>query len=139
MPKTSSVTNEKTYDRAVDKVRDELAGSKSSQITLLGEGVTAMLRLHPEWDGNILEKGKTLKGALDEVRKHATGGCSDPIQTTASLCGYYGIDCKDPRALALEVSAALMGGTTQAPVTGQPAPTAPKPDPFDLDALLGVL
>ncbi len=139
MSKTSNTTTERTYATAIDKIRDELAGSKSSQITLLGEGVTAMLRLHPEWDGDILAKGKTLKGALEEVRKHATGGCSDPIQTTASLCGYYGIKCDDSKRLALEVSAALMGGIATAPTVEKPKPAEPEPDPFDLDALMGVL
>lgn len=141
------------YTRAIDKIRDEMAGSKGEQIQLLGEGLTAMLQLHPEWEGRILAKGKTLSGALGAVRKNATGGCSDPIRTTKSLCEYYGIECKNPHALALEVTVAMMGGESAEAGTSKlpqsPAATAPsgrepfgtpaEPDPFDLDALLGGL
>lgn len=151
-PQTSAET-EKTYTSAMDKIRDEMAKEKGGQIQLLGEGLTAMLQLHPEWEQAILEKGKTIKGALEEVRKNATGGCSDPIQTTRSLCGYYGIECKNPHVLALEVTVAMMGGEAAAAGTssdsadggasfpkgegtGKPPMEA---DPFDLDALLGVL
>ena len=129
-----------------------MAGSKDSKIQLLGEGLTAMLQLHPEWEQAILNKDKTIKGALDAVRKNATGGCSDPIQTTKSLCGYYGIECKNPHVLALEVTVAMMGGEAAAAGTssvGASADTFPrgegtgKPpmeaDPFDLDSILGVL
>lgn len=144
------------YTRAIDKIRDEMAGSKGEQIQLLGEGLTAMLQLHPEWEGSILAKGKTLSGALGAVRKNATGGCSDPIQTTKSLCEYYGIECKNPHVLALEVTVAMMGGESDAGASSGTAVAAPpdaakplslrppvgkaqEPDPFDLDALLGGL
>lgn len=151
-PQTSAET-ERTYANAIDKIRDEMAASKDSKIQLLGEGLTAMLQLHPEWEQAILTKGKTIKGALDAVRKNATGGCSDPIQTTKSLCGYYGIEYKNPHVLALEVAVAMMGGetavagTSSAPANG--GATFPKgegtgkppmeADPFDLDSILGVL
>ena len=71
-PQTSAET-EKTYASAMDKIRDEMAASKDSKIQLLGEGLTALLQLHPELEKHILEKGKTIKGALEEVRKNATG------------------------------------------------------------------
>lgn len=148
-PQTSAET-EKTYASAIDKIRDEMAGSKDSKIQLLGEGLTAMLQLHPEWEQAILTKGKTIKGALDAVRKNATGGCSDPIQTTKSLCGYYGIECKNPHVLALEVAVAMMGGETAVAQETTPSVSpstshlplkgkAEGADPFDLDSILGVL
>lgn len=151
-PQTSAET-ERTYVNAIDKIRDEMAASKDSKIQLLGEGLTAMLQLHPEWEQAILNKDKTIKGALEAVRKNATGGCSDPIQTTKSLCGYYGIECANPHVLALEVTVQMMGGEAAAAGTSSdPADggaTFPKgegtgklpmeADPFDLDALLGGL
>lgn len=167
-PQTSAET-ERTYVNAIDKIRDEMAGIKDSKIQLLGEGMTALLQLHPELEKYILEKGKTIKGALEAVRKNATGGCSDPVQTTKSLCGYYGIKCDNPHALALEVSVQMMGGGAEAAGTSSDNPSGPfgatspctgearaagkaseaggatpplqaaAPDPFDLDSILGVL
>ena len=132
--------------RAIDKVRDEMAKAKGEKLQLLGEGVTAMLQMHPELEEKILAKGKTLSGALEAVRKGAVDGCSDPIRTTKSLCAYYGIPCENPHALALEVTVAMMGGETPSqspsatalPLTGASREEAPA-DPFDLDALMGVL
>lgn len=142
-----------TFNRAMDRLRDEMAREKGQQLQLLGEGLTAMLQLHPEWADALLKKNTSIVGALDAVRKGATGGCSDPIQTTKSLCGYYGIKCGDPRALALAVTAALAGGSvgaTAAAGTSSAHDGAPSPegkaeeahdpvDPFDLDALMGGL
>lgn len=135
------------YAGAMDKLRDEMAKEKSEQIQLLGEGLTAMLQLHPEWADALQNDKTSIKGALDAVRRNAKGGCSDPIQTTKSLCGYYGIKCADPRGLALEVAATLAdgsagdgvtkgsGGTTYSPAVTTPLPPDPV-DPFDLDILL---
>ena len=184
------------YACGMDKIRDELAKSKDAQIALLGEGLTAMLLLHPEWEEQLAQRDKDIKGALAAVRKNAVGGCSDPVRTTKSLIEYYGIKCEDPRRLALEVTAGMMGegapaaaGTSSsgdeagdevvpatrtssvsgkaaatfpkgegmekrdvhqkpspvgeggsAPALTDEVPVAPAPaDPFDLDALMGVL
>ncbi len=149
------------YACAMDKIRDAMACSKSEQIQLLGEVLTAMLQLHPELEGKILQKEKTLDGALSAVRAHATGGCSDPVRTTKSLCEYFGIECENSHALALEVTVAMMGGegtkedstssglSGHLPLKGEaeeaggatpPLQAVKKPaDPFDLDALMGVL
>lgn len=146
-----------TFNRAMDRLRDEMAREKGQQLQLLGEGLTAMLQLHPEWADALLKKNTSIVGALDAVRRGATGGCSDPIQTTKSICGYYGIKCGDPRALALEVAAALAGGSVGATAaagettgTSSAPDGAPSPegkaeeapdivDLFDLDALMGGL
>ena len=141
----------RVYASGIDKVRDEMADSKAENIRLLGEGVTAMIQLHPEWDGHVLAEGKTLSGALSQVRKNAKGGCSDPLRTTTSLLEYYGISCDNPRRLCLEVCGLLAGGDTEAgekettsSVTAGAVPPShsgegfgePVADPFDLDALL---
>lgn len=160
------------YASAMDKLRDEMAKSKDAQIALLGEGLTTMLLLHPEWEGQLAQRDKDIKGALAAVRKNAFGGCSDPVRTTKSLIEYYGINCADPRRLALEVTAGMMGG--EAPDTGDgeavaamasqhvgeiaaamerhserlrrgeitdrhPDSDDTPADPFDLDALMGVM
>ena len=144
------MNHQDNYNAAMDKLRDELATAKGGQIALLGEGLTAMLQRHPEWAGMILEKERTIKGALDAVRKNAVGGCSDPVRTTKSLIEYYKLPCTDARRLALEVTTAMMGegdGGTTSSVTAQraapPSPegegfggTAATVDLFDLDALI---
>ena len=147
------MNNQDNYNQAMDKLRDELATAKGGQIALLGEGLTAMLQRHPEWAGNILEKGRTIIGALDAVRKNAVDRCSDPVRTTKSLIDYYKLPCTDARRLALEITAAMMGGedggTTSSVTAQRAAPPSPegegmgeKPatvDLFDLDELMGVM
>lgn len=44
---------------AIDKVRDEMAKDKSGQISYLGEGLTALLGIHPEYAEAIAAEGKT--------------------------------------------------------------------------------
>lgn len=141
---------------AIDKVRDEMAKSKGGQITYLGEGVTALLGIHPEYASNIAAEGKTLKGCLDAIKKGAKGGVSDPATSTKSICAYYGIKVEDANRLAREVNMAMLGGAvpqtpahvddidswarrqTKEILMPQTKPE-PKRDDFDLDALLGVL
>lgn len=137
-PQTSA-DGRSAAERAVEKLRDEMAAARDKRLQLLGEGVTVMLQVHPDWSDHILKKDKTLSGALEAIRRKAVGGCSDPILTTRSLCGYYGIPCDDPRRLGLEVTGGLMaGGKAGAPRAAAPAPApAAEADPFDLDALMG--
>ena len=128
------MNNQDNYNAAMDKLRDELATAKGGQIALLGEGLTAMLQRHPEWAGNILEKGRTIIGALDAVRQNAVDRCSDPVRTTKSLIDYYKLPCEDARRLALEVTAAMMGGedggTTSSVTAQRGAPPSPKGEGF---------
>lgn len=144
------MNHQDNYNQAMDKLRDELATAKGGQIALLGEGLTAMLQRHPEWAEKILEKDKKIIGALDAVRKNAVDRCSDPVRTTKSLIEYYKLPCKDARRLALEITAAMMGGedggTTSSVTAQRAAPPSPEgegieeapaaADPFDLDALI---
>lgn len=127
--------------QAIDKVRDEMAKDKSGQIGYLGEGLTALLGIHPEYAANIAADGKTLKGCLEAIKKGAKGGVSDPATSTKSICAYYGIEVEDANQLAMEVNMAMLGGSVpQTPaVTAAHCAPAPKRDDFDLDALLGVL
>ena len=145
-------TEERTWVNAVDKLRDEMAKSPAAaKLQLLGEGLTAMVMLHPEWEANILKDGKTISGALEKVKANAKGGCSDPIQTTKSLVEYYGLNVKDVHRLTLEITREMIG-EGEGETKGAPSPAAPvlphcdgeakeahAADPFDLDALMGVL
>ena len=131
--------------QAIDKIRDEMAKSKDSKITYLGEGVTALLGIHPAYAEAIAAEGKTLAGCMEAIKKGAKGGVSDPEASTRAICRYYGIETDDPRRLAAEVNLALLGGAPQtpAPQTPAPPPESAKPAParegFDMDALLGGL
>lgn len=115
---------------AIDRIRDEMAKSRDNKVTWLGEGMTALLGIHPEYAGNIAAEGKTLAGCMEAIRKRAEGGVADPITSTRAICEYYGIQADDMSRLCSEVHMAVLGGTS--------AP-AKKKDDFDLDALLGGL
>ena len=113
------------YSRAVDRVRDEMAGDKSAYVRVVGDFLTEYLRAHPEAAGAILEEKKSIKGSLEavkaEAKKHSEGGVGVVDDTTAFgiVLNYFGID---PAA--------------------KPAPAAKAQAPADelsLDALMGVL
>lgn len=127
---------------AIDKIRDEMAKSKDKKIDYLGEGMTALLRIHPEYAEAVAAAGKTLSGCLEAIKKGAKNGISDPAMSTRSICGYYGIEPQSVERLAVEVHLAMLGG--EVPQTPAPAPEPVKPAPpqkndFDLDAMLGGL
>lgn len=126
--------------QAIDKVRDEMAKSKDGKLTYLGEGVTALLGIHPEYAEAIAAEGKTLAGCLEAIKKGAKGGVSDPATSTRSICDYYGIKTDDVNRLAVEVHMAMLGGAVPQASASKPEPKPePRRDDFDLDALLGVL
>ena len=49
---------------AIDKIRDEMAKSKDKKIDYLGEGMTALLRIHPEYAEAVAAAGKTADGKV---------------------------------------------------------------------------
>lgn len=117
------------YTEAMDKLRDEMAGSKSEGVQALGEGMTAWLREHPSAAGAILAKGKNIKGAFAAMEAYARGqkhtGCVvvTPDKAREIALKYYGIGASkdEPRE-----------------ATGQPVPHVAA-NALDLDALLGGL
>ena len=146
--KTKEAQTPAAYTRAVDKLRDEMAKA-DGQLRYLGEGMTVLLQLRPECEAAILAQGKTLSGALSAIRSAAKGGVADPIASTTAICGYYGIPCPDPRALALEINRGMMGevrGEDEGKgkrekgkgMAGEyEADADATADLFDLDALMG--
>lgn len=137
------------FERAIDKIRDEMANSKQGYVQAVGEALTEYLQGHPEAEEKLLAKGKTIAGAVkaveDEARKNKTGnvGVVDPAKGFEIIMGYFGIDAK----VSVSIGEAAAAGTSSDPAeggatfpkgegTGKPPMEA---DPFDLDALLGVL
>lgn len=112
------------YNRAVDRIRDEMAGSKSAYVRVVGEYLTEYLGTHPEAAGAILAEGVTIKGSLEavkaEARKHSEGGVGVVDDETAFgiVREYYGIRPAPAARTAAK-------------------PQAPAEDPdLDLDSLL---
>lgn len=126
---------------AMDKIRDEMAKSKGGKLAFLGEGMTALLSIHPEYGEKIAQAGKSLEGCLDAIRRGAKGGVSDPMASTKAICEYYGIEAADHARLAAEVNLALLGGNVPQAPAAPVAHCAPAPgaNDFDLDALLEAL
>lgn len=134
----------------IDRIRDEMAKS-AGQTHFLGEGITALIGLYPGTESLFENKGKTLAGCLDAIRKAAKNGVADPVTSTEAICKYYGLEFTDYRKLAAEVNLALCSDaqTGVAPVA-QVVPVASAapdikpqthaetltPGGFDLDALL---
>lgn len=79
------------FEQAVDKIRDELAANaKDGAIEIVGEFLTALLNMHPEYAEKIMAGKKTVRGAMEamktEAAKHKNGGW-------ACLDFYNGIQC----------------------------------------------
>lgn len=142
------------FDRAMDRIRDEMAKAKSTNVQALGEIMTALLQARPEIAGAILADGKTLGGCWAAMeayaKKHKTGNsyAMGPDTAQAVICEYYGFSMEKPALLGLyagSTPAATAGTSSGAGATATegkaqtPAPVADTPeapDPFDLDALL---
>lgn len=127
------------FDRAMDRVRDEMAKSSNDAIGGVGAMVTEMLRQRPEWAARIGAEGKMLRGLWEQMYKTAKKNKKDymtPLEAVQIACEYYGIDGELP-----DVYGAAMAGSEppSAPEGGAHAP-APAPAPADdLDALLAGL
>ena len=131
-----------TYNKAMDKLRDEMAATKDGSIQQVGEIMSAALMQHHGMADAILATGKTLKGAFNAMQswasKHKNGNSAyvGPKQSAKLIGEYYGVE---PDTLLSAYMRSLMGGQEMA---AEPAPQA-KPqataDALDLDALLGGL
>lgn len=110
------------YERAVDKIRDEMAKDGGRYVQVVGEFLTEYLRTHPGAAAAILKEDKTVKGSLgamrDAARREQSGGVGILDDETAFriVLGYYGIQAdrpepqaEDPAADDLSLDALLDG------------------------------
>lgn len=123
------------YDRAMDKIRDEMAETKSEAIRALGEMMTMILQARPDLAEHILEEKKTIAGAYNAMYEVAKGEkksgccCIAPNRAIRIAMEYYGEKITDAEALNI-----MMGGTS---AKVQEKKREPEANSLDLDALLG--
>ncbi len=149
----------KTYASAMDKLRDEMAENAGSRyVQVVGEYLTDYLLDHPEAEASILAEGKSIKGSLSameaEARKVKVGSVAVLDDQTAFgiVRGYFGIveaedvskKVGDVSKKAEDVSKKSEDVSKKAEDVSKKAEnvaeTQPDPvDPFDLDALMGVI
>lgn len=147
------------YASAMDKIRDEMAKSSNARyVQVVGEFLTGYLQTHPEAEGAILTRGKSIAGSLfamrEEAEKVKEGNVAVLDDQTAFgiVLGYFGIKGgPDVIKTAIDVTKEAANVPTSAANVPSPAANVPSPaanvptpepepvDPFDLDALLGVV
>jgi len=149
------------YASAMDKIRDEMAKSKDNYVQVVGEYLTDYLLAHPEADAALMDKGKSIKGSLETVRGEAQkvrkGNVAvlDDRTVFGIVLGYFGLKSEadviktEGNVIKTEGNVPAEAGTSF--VTAGAVPPSPKgkafgetgqdtiPDPFDLDALMGVM
>lgn len=132
------------YASAMDKIRDEMAKSQDNYTQVVGEYLTGYLLNHPEAEEKLLDSGKSVKESLETVRKEAEkvkkGNMAvlDDRTVFGIVLGYFGI--KEEQGTGMAGQANEMTDSAEAPALTKEAPvTAATADPFDLDALLGVM
>lgn len=128
----------------IDRIRDEMAAAKNDYVSMMGELMTAYLRIHPDTE---IDGAMKLDGAFNALREAARkkqkGGCyaMPPREVFDRMLEYYKIPHADADYAAC-----------MAAVIGQSAPDRPEPmsaaapepteddliDLLDIDALLGV-
>ena len=142
------------YDKAMDKLRDEMAKTKSKAVGMVGEIVTMYLMADEENAEKILEEGKTLAGAYGAMKSVAQKGrreCIDCEEAAEIFADYYGFE-KVPMEELWELAQGRKKAKPQAaavPSAGMTLPDGREPaiptvasagmlDELDLDALLGL-
>ena len=93
-----------TYDRAMDRVRDEMARAKMGGVQGVGEVVTDLLPQMPALAAAVMEDGKTLEGCFKELekyaREHKKGNSyyMPPGEAMGLILKYYGIESGEVEA-----------------------------------------
>ena len=121
------------YDKAMDKLRDEMAQEKSSAVKMAGEMITLQLMADHGNAEKILADGKTIKGAYDAMKEHARKNrleCIPPDEACDIFAEYYGFT----KLSFDEIWSAVKSGQKAKPQ----APAKAGLDDLDLDALLGL-
>lgn len=141
---------------AMDKIRDEMASTKNGAVAAVGEIVTELLMEDPSREQAILNKDKTLQGAFDALTAYAkkqprSGNCVyvPPGKAREVICEYFGIEATkendlirhgcavppSPKGEGKKGTSSDLAALGHLPQRGK----AEEADPFDLDALMGVL
>lgn len=133
------------YASAMDKIRDEMAKSSNARyVQVVGEFLTGYLQTHPEAEGAILTRGKSIEGSLAAMRKEAEkvkeGNMAVLDDQTAFgiVLGYFGIK-GGPDVIKTAIDVTKEAANVPVPAANVPTPEPEPVDPFDLDALLGVI
>ena len=122
----------KTYENAVDRLRDELAKKHDHPgVQVIGEYLTGRLNADHGLADKICADGKSVEGAFNAIQAYASKNRNGkrwayvpPEKALEIACEYYGIPAEKSDA---QTSA------------HKPAPAAPPSDDgLDLDALLGM-
>lgn len=140
--KTTAPTVE--YTSAMDKIRDEMAKSKDKYVEVVGEYLTDYLLAHPEAETALLDKDRSIADSLAAVRKEAekvrTGNMAilDDRTVFGIVLGYFGLKSEPD---VIKKAGDVPKTAEDVPKTAEdvPAPEPEPADPFDLDALLGVM
>lgn len=100
---------------AMDKIRDELAGNSNPGVQMIGEAMTALLMAAPELSDKILQEGKTLAGAFNNLKDYAsknkTGGFAfvPPAKAAEIVAKYWDIDIAAMKRAVLAAEMESMG------------------------------
>ena len=134
----------KEYASAMDKLRDEMATDHSRYVTVVGEYLTNYLLEHPEAEAALLNSAKTIHGSLKQLEAEARKqggkvGIIADAEAFGMVLEYFGItgeqgDREQGTVNRGTVEASAVDHST----LNTPHSTLQTPDPFDLDALLGV-
>ena len=90
------------YDRAMDKLRDEMAKTKSKAVGMVGEIVTLYLMADEANAEKILRKEKTLSGAYAAMKSVAQKGrreCIDCDEAAEIFRELYQMGFDDPQTM----------------------------------------
>ena len=86
------------YDRAMDRLRDEMASNGNHAIQYLGNQLTQYLMRYPEIAEDLANEKRTLAGALEQIReaakkapRYGNMAVIDPEQGMQIALAYYGI------------------------------------------------
>lgn len=129
-----------TYERAMDKIRDEMAKSKGA-VCMVGEIVTLYLMADEGNAERILQEGRTLAGAYGKMRdlaKQKRQECFDADEAAGIFAEYYGFEKQSVNDL-WEAAQERRNAKPQAPANLRTSGLQESAiDDLDLDALLGL-
>ena len=124
----------KDFDKAMERIRDEMAKNSQRYVQVVGEYLTEYLQKHPEAAKKLASGKKSISGSLAAMRKEAEkqkeGNVAvlDDAEAFGIVLRYYEAEPLPARA-----------EKETAPDKRRRAEKAAEADPFDLDALMGVM